>query len=283
MMHVTQVMLLACTVEAHVPASLRRINLPSYFTPPQRLPQGRPNAPIPYAVPRSMEATFADAMYAESLTKNAGRQPTPVSEAAEVAADWPMLNVYDEPLESCSSSPGDYFCTFNRNAPAVCVAENADGMHAKPISWSDADGFQCVSIWDSGSEFFSSELTAENNDLLIKCNALPSEIFHSQFSVEKQESCEIDSSNQCHEFHSAIEDVCNTCASQASSATAKHTIQSKCKEFSVMPAEMFTQTTLDISSIATVAVISFMIIVAVIFSVLGFSRRTSTAAAQPLL
>jgi hypothetical protein len=67
-----------------------------------------------------------------------------------------------------------------------------------------------------------------DDDLPIKCDALPAETLQSEYSLAKFRNCGAMSS-RCNKFDQAIERMCRTCSKQASSEGAKKALRSKCE------------------------------------------------------
>lgn len=247
--------------------------------------------------------------------------PKTVADAAEGAVDWPMLNIYDQPLSSCSPNHGDYYCTYNSDSPGICVAELPGtnsvgrfvrGLVNKPskgakndVRWSKAEGFQCMSIWESFPQSepeypsdhvidlhlrlglpvptwpsaASSSLDTNpfsSEDHIIKCNALPAEVLQSQFSLKRWGQCDLGNSlldgdeeameAQCERFHQAIQHICDTCANQASDSVAKDALQYKCGSMSTM---LVARTSTENTSIASVALVGLLLSLVAFFACVG--------------
>lgn len=145
-----------------------------------------------------------------------------------------VLNVYDEPLQSCGSHPGSgdgdrcTYRSYDAGAHQVCVSALPHGFSSKTGQgpWSNAHtgNSWCICIWAYANYY----LTHGDGDLPIKCDALPSEVLQSQYSLGKFKNCGAMSS-RCNQFDTAIERMCRTCHLQASSEKAKASLHSKCE------------------------------------------------------
>jgi len=140
-----------------------------------------------------------------------------------------QLNVYGEPLQECGTEPGSgegngcTYRSYDRGAHQVCVTSMPGGFSSSTGQgpWSDAHIGQpwCICIWA-----YSNVIMQEGNkdeDLPIKCDALPEEVLSSSFSLKKFQ----DGGPQ---FLAAIDRMCNTCKAQAPSTEGLSALHSKC-------------------------------------------------------
>eukprot|EP00746_Dinoflagellata_sp_MGD_P126888 gnl/MRDRNA2_/MRDRNA2_61608_c0_seq2.p1 gnl/MRDRNA2_/MRDRNA2_61608_c0~~gnl/MRDRNA2_/MRDRNA2_61608_c0_seq2.p1 ORF type:complete len:217 (-),score=25.43 gnl/MRDRNA2_/MRDRNA2_61608_c0_seq2:65-628(-) len=160
-----------------------------------------------------------------------------ISSASPVAAaQGAVLNVYGESLANCGTSPGSGegdFCSyrsFDAGAHQVCVTKLPPSFSDRTgqSSWSDAYTGQswCICIWAYANYY----LNYGDGDLPIKCDALPSEVLVSQYSLDKWRNYgKMSTRPGGDKFRKAIDRMCNTCASQARSESAKKEIQMKCE------------------------------------------------------
>lgn len=247
----------------------------------------------PYEHPHPVQAPYTSS---RSKLLAASSLPKPVSEAVEEAADWPMMNIFDEPLKSCSDGEGDYFCTFDHESPAVCVSRQPHDDNTVPIDL--FHNSQCLPIWGPWSDASSKDensfeegIKNEDPDLIIKCNALPADVLQSDISYEKWNSCELDlqesftsdhdaMAGRCERFHNILEHVCKECGLQATTAVGKNTLASKC----AMLNELMAHSSTGVFGIRLVGVIGLLVGSAAAFAImLQLRHRPSPTVEQPLL
>eukprot|EP00747_Dinoflagellata_sp_TGD_P186682 gnl/TRDRNA2_/TRDRNA2_43886_c0_seq1.p1 gnl/TRDRNA2_/TRDRNA2_43886_c0~~gnl/TRDRNA2_/TRDRNA2_43886_c0_seq1.p1 ORF type:complete len:326 (-),score=52.78 gnl/TRDRNA2_/TRDRNA2_43886_c0_seq1:101-1078(-) len=157
-----------------------------------------------------------------------------VTASGAQAAEGTTLNVYGETMQQCGSSPGSGegdFCTYrnyDKGAHQVCVDALPSSFSSRTGQgrWSDSYTGQswCICIWAYANYY----LSYGDDDLPIKCDALPAEVLESQYSSNKWRNCG-PMSSQCSKFRDAIRRMCRTCDLQASSQSAKKTLRSKCQ------------------------------------------------------
>lgn len=147
----------------------------------------------------------------------------------QAQAEQALLNVYGEPLQPCGSNPGSGtgdFCTFRSldvGAHQVCVSAlpPREFWSASQVgrSW-------CMGVWP----YSSYVLNVGDDDLPIKCSAIPSEVLSSQDSL----GTFLGSGSGGFEFNhirmkrTGIEHLCHTCEAQASGG-AKQQLRRSCE------------------------------------------------------
>eukprot|EP00746_Dinoflagellata_sp_MGD_P160751 gnl/MRDRNA2_/MRDRNA2_87648_c0_seq1.p1 gnl/MRDRNA2_/MRDRNA2_87648_c0~~gnl/MRDRNA2_/MRDRNA2_87648_c0_seq1.p1 ORF type:complete len:348 (-),score=77.36 gnl/MRDRNA2_/MRDRNA2_87648_c0_seq1:267-1310(-) len=119
--------------------------------------------------------------------------------------DMEGKNVLGGDLESCSASED---CTYNAESPQICVglAPRVREGGKDRLFFSDARSFeltppegqfkwkpeyvgQCVPFFEFGSDSFMKGLRFGNNDLVPKCQSIPSSVFLSEYSLDLWQNC----------------------------------------------------------------------------------------------
>lgn len=235
-----------------------------------------------------------------------------VTNTGEVAA--PMLlegtNIYGEKLEKCGFVEEES-CGNDGDSLKICAAlVPRVGQGQKNKYWLKAEQehnlwiieqfAKCISIWDLGSSSFLRGVTYGNNDLVVKCDALPSDVLQSQFTLDTFRECELEaheyasatSSQRCKKFHRAIDNICTTCSTQSLKVSAKDTLAGMCG--AITTTEAFAKTSPDFLrtfkaiesftlSISILALMGFFLSSALTFGAVRCWRSTRKAAPEPLL
>eukprot|EP00746_Dinoflagellata_sp_MGD_P161523 gnl/MRDRNA2_/MRDRNA2_88708_c0_seq1.p1 gnl/MRDRNA2_/MRDRNA2_88708_c0~~gnl/MRDRNA2_/MRDRNA2_88708_c0_seq1.p1 ORF type:complete len:361 (+),score=81.20 gnl/MRDRNA2_/MRDRNA2_88708_c0_seq1:115-1197(+) len=134
------------------------------------------------------------------------------AEAAEAEAPagptYEGKNIFGEDLAKCSASED---CTYTAESPQICVGltprvrEGAkDPLGAADarsfeltapegqFKWSDSYVGQCIPFFEFGSDSFMKGIRFGNQDLVPKCDAIPSSMFTSDFSMDLWQNCKVE-------------------------------------------------------------------------------------------
>jgi len=183
----------------------QRVN--SFPYKPIQTPEQRPH-PLPFQHGYHSDSSMIPRASEESAEAPA-EEPPAAPAPAPVPEPSPNSNVFGGKLEDC----GPEVCSFSGESPKMCVGvaprirpfEESSWLMAsearsfeleKPKSqmmWSDNNIPQCIPLWSWAEETgnnFMAWLTYGNSDVIPKCNALPSAMLASQYTMDTYSTCE---------------------------------------------------------------------------------------------
>jgi len=140
-------------------------------------------------------------------------------------------NVYDLEMTPCGAerTSGCTYVPWDAGAHEVCVTELPSGFSSSTGqgTWSDALTGKpwCICIWAYSNYILHS------SDLPLKCEAIPSKVLESEYSLDKFKQCGTMASKRgCgdEDIRRSIQSLCLQCDRQATNESAKAALKTKC-------------------------------------------------------
>lgn len=174
---------------------------PQFRMNQQRSYQATPYQSAPMSVPQLQQQ--------QAIQQRFVMTPAEAAEAeAPAEVSYEGKNIFGEDLAKCSKSED---CTYTAESPQVCVGltpriregakdpmagADARSFELTPpegqFKWGDNLVGQCVPFFEFGSDSFMKGIRFGNNDLVPKCDAIPSTLFTSDFSLDLWQNCKVE-------------------------------------------------------------------------------------------